>query len=210
MADIIRLARTPHDEAQLLLPWYVNGTLDPDAAAMVESHLAACADCRREAEAERILCRDVAELPVAAEQDWVAPSTRPDRRPVHTAPFAFLRRRVSLGWALTGQLATAAALVLALLTPSALQPPPDAPYRALGSPVEHPAGNAIIVFDPAQSEGYMRAALLRVNAQIVDGPNASGAYVLNVPRAKRGEALAQLRSLPNVVLAEPIDRSDQP
>ncbi len=33
-----------------LLPWWVNGTLDGDEAALVRSHLVACAACRREVE----------------------------------------------------------------------------------------------------------------------------------------------------------------
>ena len=46
MAEIIRLRGSPHEQAQQLLPWYINGTLEADERAMVEAHLSDCADCR--------------------------------------------------------------------------------------------------------------------------------------------------------------------
>nr|HRC86425.1 zf-HC2 domain-containing protein [Thermoanaerobaculia bacterium] len=39
-----------HGEIELLLPWYVNQTLDDTEIAWVESHLAECAECRAEVE----------------------------------------------------------------------------------------------------------------------------------------------------------------
>lgn len=203
MAEIIHLARTPHDETQLLLPWYVNDTLDPDEAELVEAHLAECAECRLEAEAERALRRDIADLPTGDGRDRAAPSNPLDRAP----PFevAFLRRRISLGWALAGQLAAAAALVLAFYMPSSPEAP-GATYQALGSPGGQSAGNLVLMFDPGLSERRIRAAMLRVDGQIVGGPNASGAYVVSVPPAERPAALDRLRSMSDVVLAEPIDR----
>ena len=45
MGDIITLRKNAHDEAQELLPWFVNGSLAPDEAKRVEAHRAACAEC---------------------------------------------------------------------------------------------------------------------------------------------------------------------
>jgi anti-sigma factor RsiW len=53
MAEIIRLRGSPHEQAQQLLPWYVNGTLEADEAALVEAHLAECAECRADLAAEQ-------------------------------------------------------------------------------------------------------------------------------------------------------------
>jgi anti-sigma factor RsiW len=38
--------RDAHEQAQMLLPWHVNGSLEPGEAALVEAHLAECAECR--------------------------------------------------------------------------------------------------------------------------------------------------------------------
>lgn len=37
-----------HDEVALLLPWYINGTLDGSQKALVEGHVRNCIACRRE------------------------------------------------------------------------------------------------------------------------------------------------------------------
>jgi hypothetical protein len=39
----------------------------------------------------------------------------------------------------------------------------------------------------------------------VDGPTASGAYILMVPDDRRAEALAQLQKSKAIALAQPID-----
>jgi hypothetical protein len=209
MADIIRLRRSAHDETQLLLPWHLNGTLDADETALVQAHLGECADCRRDAEAERELFQQVATLSIDAERDWAAMSERLDAMPPRAAPIPFLRRRVSVGWLLAGQLATAAALALAIYTP-VHQAPSSQTYQTLGSPGQDATGNVVIVFHPEKTEQDMRDALGRVGAQIVEGPNASGAYVLNVPPAQRRAAIDRLRAMPQVMLAEPIDPGGSP
>jgi hypothetical protein len=86
-------------------------------------------------------------------------------------------------------------------------PPTHAPtsrdvYRTLGDPPSPGAGQLVVVFDPACPEGRMRAALARARARIVDGPTATGAYVLRVPQGGREAALAALRASPDVQLAQ--------
>lgn len=62
--------RLSHQECWELLPWLANGTLEPDEAARVEEHLAACAICREELRA----CRELAaSLPGAAADPGSAP-----------------------------------------------------------------------------------------------------------------------------------------
>jgi len=64
MADIIRLRGSPHEEAQRLLPWLVNGTLTADEVKLVEAHVSECAECRADLQAERQLARELASMPV--------------------------------------------------------------------------------------------------------------------------------------------------
>ena len=51
MGTILQL-HDAHEQVQMLLPWHVNGTLDPAESALVETHLEACAECRADHAAE--------------------------------------------------------------------------------------------------------------------------------------------------------------
>ena len=208
MSDIIHLRGTPHEEAQRLLPWYVNDTLDPQDRAAVETHLATCAECRDELEEERALRAHIATIPVDASQGFAALRDQIEARKA-AAPLTpandtrpFLRRPVALGWALAAQ-AAMLALVIGLTAIPRQEPKPL--YHALGSAPETAAGNVLAIFKPDLTEGDMRALLASVGAKVVEGPNASNAWVLRVPAANRAAALGKLRADGHVLLAEPVD-----
>jgi hypothetical protein len=76
-----------HRRAWELLPWHANGTLGEAERQMVEEHLAACDDCRRELAACRDLAREM------GDQGEVAPSP-------HPVQFARLMARIDAGEAL--------------------------------------------------------------------------------------------------------------
>ena len=201
MAEIIPLRGSPHEQVMQLLPWYTNGTLDADETARVEAHLADCAECRAEAEADVALAREIASLDHSVEAGWTALDAKLDAASRSSSTVTFLKRRIPVAWMIAGQ---AAAVVLAIVVAVPLAVP-DPTYRALGSAPANEAGNVVIVFQPEISEQDMRAALLRSDARVVDGPNASGAYVLRVPQSGRQTALERLRGMPQVMLAEAID-----
>jgi predicted anti-sigma-YlaC factor YlaD len=206
MADIIRLRGSPHEQTQELLPWYVNGTLEADESALVDAHLAECGECRADLELERALGRQVASLPVDAERGWAALADKLDTAlppGLHSAPVALFRRKVTLGWAAAGQLASAA-LIIGLFV-SQPSPPSEEIYHALGSSPGSASGNVVVLFNPETTEKEIRASLLKLEARMIDGPTAGGAYVLHVTEAKRGNALAALRASDQILLAEPID-----
>ena len=210
MGNIIQLHDDSHGAARSLLPWYVNGTLDPAETALVEGHLAACADCRADLAADRALGRQVADLSMDVEHGWAAMKARIEttQQLRSASPIRFLRRPVAIGWAVAGQLA-AAALIVAIALP-ARNAPADANYHVLGTATVAAPGNLIIQFKPDVTAGAMRAALTGAGSRVVDGPTASGAYVLRVDGNRRDTALNQLRATPGIALAEPIDRGDQP
>jgi anti-sigma factor RsiW len=213
MAEIIRLRGSPHEQAQQLLPWYVNGTVEADEAAAVEAHLADCAECRADLAAEQVLAREIAALPLDVEHAWSMLSDRidaagPPRRLAEPVPF--LRRKVAIGWALGGPLAAAAAVAFAVAIVPGAPSPVGQTYRALGSAPTAAPGNALVMFRPDTRDGDLRAALTKVGARIVDGPTASGAYVVRIAPAGRAQALDGLRATPQIVLAEPIDPGSQP
>jgi anti-sigma factor RsiW len=194
-----------HEQAQMLLPWHVNGTLEPAEAAWFEAHLAGCAECRADFEANLALRQHVAATPIELEPLRVPLLDRIGARnkPSTASPWDFLRRRITLGWALAGQVAFAAVAAMIVLT---LAPPAnDDEFELLGSETGAAEGNAIVLFAPETTERDLRGALDGAGARIVDGPTASGAYIVHLAAGERNEALDRLRALPQVVLAEPID-----
>lgn len=203
MGDLLKF-RDEHDEVQALLPWRANGTLNPAEAAMVEAHLEACAECRgdlAESAAQRRAYQEAASEAPRGVDGAFAP--RP--RSAFPRPRRFLARRVTIGGALAGQAAVAAAAAVAIFLAPVSKPKQE--YRLLASAAPAPAGNAIVQFAPGASEADMRQLLLRAGARMIDGPTAGGGYVIALPPAARSGALAQLRGSTSVLLAEPLDRA---
>ncbi len=214
MENIIRLPRDPHRETQQLLPWYATGRLDAEDRALVEAHLGVCAECQTALGQERILRREVAALPVEAEQAWASMLIRLKAEPTRRAPtlrpwLVALGRRAErplrqagpwLGWA------SAAALLLFLLGGSfpTVQERSQR-YHALASARPARVGDVVLIFRPDTPEAAMRQILREAGARLVDGPTPADAYVLYVPPASRERALERLRESRAVVLAQPID-----
>lgn len=217
--QIIRLHRDQHREVQLLLPWLAMGRLSADEQAQVEAHLNTCAECRSDLELERGLAMEVASLSTGVEQGWAAMVRRLDgapgrrglalrtwRRVLGRNGARFLRIEAPwLGWLVAAQIGLF--LLVTTLSPPA-QPP--ARYHTLAAAPAHAAGNIVVIFHPATTEGAMRQMLKVSNARLVDGPTAAGAYVLRVPDAERAAVLARLKTRGEVMLAEPIDPGQQP
>ena len=209
MVDIIRLRGSLHERVEQLLPWYVNGTLAADERAMVDAHLADCAECRAELASERSLAAGIAGLPVEMEHSWAAFEKRLDAAPLPSRlrPVPLWQRQVAIGW-MAAPLAAAAAVVLAISLPG--QAPVDHTYTALGSAPMRQPGNVIVMFKPDTNERQLRAALSDVAGRLVDGPTSTGAYVLSVAPGTRDAAVGRLRGNAQITLAEPIDGGAQP
>jgi hypothetical protein len=195
-----------HERAQMLLPWRVNGTLDDAEAALLDAHLAECAECRADLAAETALRDAVAGMPVP---ELARPALQPSQAKLRPAARRrFLARPVPLGWALAGSAAAAAAVALFLALPPAERGADDS-YQLLGSG-DAASGNVIVMFVPDATERDMRAALEQAGGRIVDGPTPSGAYIVRVGPAERPAALERLRRASPVVLAEPVDPAGVP
>lgn len=208
-----------HARTWALIPWLVNGRADDAQRAAAEGHLAHCADCRAELQAQQRLRRGLlADLPAPAadldaerglqrllgrldqlpvEQDL--PTAAP---PAPAAPARRARLPVALAAAVVVQAVGLALLSLQLLRTD------DAAYRTLSQPaVAAPAeARYRVVPDPAWPMQQWQALLDETQLRVVDGPNAVGAYAL-APRSARAPApaadvLARLRAAPGVRLAE--------
>ncbi|HEX7113297.1 MAG TPA: zf-HC2 domain-containing protein [Mizugakiibacter sp.] len=205
---MLRFEGAAHLEAERLLPWYVNGTLEGEELARIEQHLTECARCQRELTWQRELQAACAGAEAAAD---AGPALQRLRERLDAEPgggrrplFGELRRgwkgsRPWLRWAVAAQFAAVAALAGAL----AFQGRP-ALYRTLGAADKPPraAGDLVVVFDPGLDEAAMRRLLRASGARIVDGPTETGAYVLDVPDGHETGALEALRAARGVVLVE--------
>ncbi|TCP31045.1 zf-HC2 domain-containing protein [Sphingomonas sp. BK235] len=195
-----------------LLPWHLTGTLDAADEELVGRHLAGCATCRAELARERALATAVHTAEPRAGDGWAGMSALLDRaepRPRQRAR-AWVRRSGALGsqrtwrWIAGAQFAALLVLGTWVALPSQRAPA----YRALGDASQVRAGNALVMFRPETSEAALRRSLAEADARLVDGPTASGAYVIALPGD--GTALARLRAQPAVTLAEPIERGSAP
>jgi Putative zinc-finger len=210
MGYIIHMRGDSHRQTQALLPWYSNGTLDPDEVALVEAHLAQCSECQADLVSSRELGQQISRLSMNADHSLqeLRERTASARPRQSAAPVSFLGRPISVGWALAAQLAVAV-LIVTMTLPGRLAPV-ERSYHGLGSAPATQTGNVLVVFRPDASERDLRNSLMRSKARLVDGPTAGGAYLLRVETDGRDAALKQLRAAPDVVLAEPIDAGGRP
>jgi hypothetical protein len=213
---VLDFAMHTHHEAQRLLPWLANGTLEPGEGGWLHGHLDHCAECRRglqELQALHVAILASAPSPAAAaaaaEAGWRRMRSRiaaPLGHAHATAPGTRATRRAPrwLAWALAAQALLVAALGIAWWASRA--PPPA--YHTLGS-APLPAGDLLVVFDPRISEAQLRRLLDASDARIVDGPTDAGAYVLSVPDGRAERVRDALRAAPGVTMVESL-AADRP
>ncbi|UAK23193.1 zf-HC2 domain-containing protein [Sphingomonas nostoxanthinifaciens] len=194
---------TPHDEAQLLLPWYATGQLDDADRRQVDDHLADCGACRAALATEQAIGRRVANLSLDVEVGWDDMRQRLARQPAQgRRSFGprLARRPRWIGLALAAQLVL---LVSTVVTFAPIGRP--AAYHVLSATPAPARGNALIMFRPEAKADEMMHALASVDARIVDGPTDAGAWLARVAPRERADRIARLRAQPAVAMAEPID-----
>ena len=200
MSNIIRLPHDPHQECQLLLPWYATGQLEPNDRARVEAHLNACEACRHDLAVERRLEAEVAAMPLEVERGWSAMrrSIVTEERPRGGALALWSAGAPWVGWGMAAVFA-----IFAATAGLGTRPAQPALYHALSSAAP-PSGNLLVMFRPETPEGVMAETIRASGARVADGPTAAGAYVLRSGAGGRDKALASLRANASVVMAEPV------
>lgn len=196
-----------HRAAEMLLPWFVNGTLEGDELDSVERHLRECARCQCEID----WLREMQAAYAGGETvQNAAPSFQKLRRRLDeprrvldlVARLRGLWRQTQLWarWAVVAELL----VILALGTLFVSGTQPASVYRTLGArqSAPHAAGSLVVVFDPHITEAELRRIVRRIGARLVDGPTAANAYVLELPAERQAAALKTLRAERVVVLAE--------
>ena len=197
---VLRFEGSAHAEADRLLPWLANGTLEGDELALVRAHLGECASCRRELAWLRSLQAEcTADAPP---RHAPGASRRLHQRLAKAKKGAAPRRRLTWQHAvIAAQAALLLTLGVALLR---AQPPVVGAYHTLGAPAAA-RDRLVVVFDPGLSEMAMRQLLQACDARVVDGPTAAGAWVLSVPTARAATIREALRAAPGVTLVERLD-----
>ena len=182
-----------HTRAELLLPWFVNGTLDERELDFVNSHLGRCADCRRAV---------VLEMELAQKISAPTETPGPDFESLRVQLRGARRRRSRARDWLTGAAVTTSMLIVATLL--FLVPPEEAEYQGLTSaPEAHPGPVVQVVFVPQTTERELRTLLLESGGTVVDGPSSRGVYRISLPTETDPVAsAAQLAAHPAVLFAE--------
>ena len=202
--QVVRIDPAAHKVVDALLPWFVNGTLDADEAAMVERHLAECRRCQDEVE----WLRGLYAACVAGEAGPEASSALRKLRLRLEAPRPPRARAASRGhfrfggrpwshWIIGAQLALIAGLGTLWLQEDRVPR-----YATLGAPVTASAGVLVVMFDPATPEAELRRVLQEAQARLVNGPTRANAYIVEVAPERRAQALEMLRVEPAVTLVE--------
>jgi anti-sigma factor RsiW len=204
---LFRFDDPAHVDACALLAWYATQTLEPAEQARVDRHVRECVACSREVEELRrlqILLRseDADSALTSSRQHTHALLAR--KQAASPPAHRFVRQwRALPGW-------TRAALMLQsllLVLPAVMlftRAPAEPLYHTLSdrSGVSTDAEVVVVVFDADRPQREMRGLLQSLAAHIIDGPNAVGAYTLQVPSGHQAEALSVLRAHPGVLLAE--------
>lgn len=219
-----------HANLVLLLPWYVNNTLEASEHQQVEQHLRSCLICRRELIALRKLAVDVkqaTDLDVAAEASFAGLQAKLQKKPVMpvNTVVAFKtqanvakgaensRRLLSFsgggfkGWAIAASLLLVATLPLML--PKQQTADLASYYTLSAAKPEVTHNNQIrVVFAKHLADQDIELLLNKIHATKIDGPNSVGAYTLSFTETDQPtnltDKLALLRSRQDVILAEPV------
>lgn len=210
-------ASDAHREAQRLLPWLANGTLNGTELARVEIHVHGCAACR----ADLAQLHTLRAATPAPTQDWdvdgafarLMPQLDEQPLPVQAETLPVQRSwrekfaandRSWLRAAVAMQCCAIAVLAGLLLRPAA----PTADYRVLGATPGAQTG-MIVMFKPDTPERELRRIVIASGAHIAGGPTVAGAWMLSTDGTP-AHVLARLRAEPAVTLAEHLGTESTP
>jgi hypothetical protein len=207
---VLQFDPAAHKVADVLLPWFVNGTLEGEELAFVQEHVGQCERCRREVEWLRefhAACAAAAAVPTSSSAvRHLRRSLEEPRRGRGVAARLHAHWRRVRPWS-RAVMAAQLAAILALGTFVLIGEDRPAVYRTLGADNAgaRVTGTLVVVFDPAATELDLRRMLNAVGARIVDGPTQANAYVLEVPADRREQAVRALKADRLVGLVESLD-----
>jgi hypothetical protein len=213
-------SQAQHQQVQLLLPWYINQSLQPQERLIVEEHIRHCLLCRRELVGLSKLANAItqtSDLDAAAETSFTGLAGKlPARELIPVSSGAVKqqtpRHRLSSYVKHSGfRYAMAASLLLALL-PFGWQklPIPNEGFRTLSAarPGSSQDPELRVVFAKSSSEADIAVVLAALHGQRVGEANSAGALTVRLNsydgKPSLEQAIAILRSRTDVLLAEPV------
>lgn len=203
---VLRFEGSVHTEAERLLPWLVNGTLQNEELALVQQHLGECMACQHELAWLRSLQAICIEETLPA--DNPGRSLRRLRRRLDSARVGTrhdrVRRQPWLGWVIAAEAVLLLVLGAALLHETRSPAPA---YHTLAA-AQVPSEKLVVVFDPGISEAQLRRLMRASEAHIVYGPTEAGAWVISVPAAHAKTTREALRAAPGVMMVENLTAGD--
>ena len=218
-----------HTQAELIIPWLVNGSLPADAEPALRAHVESCPECRQEYD-EQVRVRDAmrAEGPLvfAAESSYQKLLTRiqnpeSEREPRAAAAELGVRairpiRQTSrvVRWLAAAAVLQAFAIGAGAWTWHSARTANDARYITLTSaPPSYDSGpRARVLFRTDLSIGALQTVLQQAGAHIVDGPADGNVYTLAFAPPPGSPAalekrIAALRANPAILFAEPVQNN---
>lgn len=198
-----------HEEVSLVLPWYLNGTLEGEELDAVKSHLAECSKCAHEAEELTFIKSVVTESNEVVNESIEIPVPEMQSNVMdRIGEFEDSRARESLtvadedteslwdkvlrffdGFKLVSPVPAGVAtiliiqLMLIIVLASKLYTGGEEQYVVLSGPAETAAekGPVIIVsFVDTATDREITETLNEIDGRIIDGPNPGGLYVVEL------------------------------
>ena len=208
-------AYATHDSATMLLPWYINGSLDDEQRKMVDSHIAVCLTCRSELSTQRrvaqvVQSRDTASVGADTGFAQLRRRIQPERRTLFSRVRDWSCSKLSApAWVWASGVAVAASVFMALPLLHGLSGPVTVPgeFRTLSADDGHldfHANSLRLVFSAGIDDKTQQDILHRVSAVAVTAPSSHGVLTVQVPDGELASALTLLRNQKEVRLAEPV------
>ena len=184
-----------HDQWDLLMPWYVNGTLNEVDMCQLEGHIAQCDACKAAIQWELELAKNLHCPPsgldrVIAEKDkqYLALAEAIDA-PVRWHKFLSLPfASKTIGRKSLALVTSAASLVLVLLVGLWVWSPEKPDYQTLTREYDRQGEVVQVLFHPSTPERDIRMLLLELDAKILAGPSERGVYRLAIPESRQSGA----------------------
>ncbi len=205
-----------HEEINLLLPWYLNGTLQSEEKEVVTKHLSDCSLCHMEIEELKLLRGSILEANEAHDAMLSVPVERmemnildridsfeesneqktqrvpvADSEPIWSKVQGFLGAITMPSLSPVGMAALFViqfAIILGLAGTLFFNEP-EYEVLSTGNQVAEDLGPSIMIsFQNSATEKEIRELLTSVGGKIIDGPKAGGLYIVELPAGFNSES----------------------
>lgn len=215
MTDSDNRAYATHDSTALLLPWFINGSLDDEQRKMVDSHLAVCITCRSEINTQRLVAEVIQSRNAASVGADIAFAQlyrriQPERRTLFSRVRDWSRSMLpapALVWASGVAVVASVFMALPILHESGGIATVPAEFRTLsadGGHFDFHANSLRLIFSEGLDDEIRQDILRIVNPVAVTAPSSRGVLTVQVANGELASALALLRDRKEVRLAEPV------